>query len=254
MRRLMRSLLVTRLARALSGGPLQSHLSLAHSLWRATLQAGDIAVDATAGVGKDASVLASLVGASGKVHALDVDAAALEACVQCVRDEAGDAAACLQTSAQSHAAPPPGLAPRSATVVAFNLGYLPQRVRREGDAPTAWGGTPTVGDAPTTDAATTIEALSSWALGAVRPGGHVSVAVYPAHAAGAREAVALRAFAGSLSSSAWRATEHAPINHGPTAPFLLSLHRLYREPPVEYAADDFGGAARAAGEALENVL
>ena len=128
MRRLMRSLLVTRLARALSSraGPLQSHLSLAHSLWRATLQQGDIAVDATAGVGHDASVLASLVGPSGTLHALDVDAAALEACAQRVRDEAGEAnAACLRTSAQSHAAPPPGLAPRSATVVAFNLGFLP---------------------------------------------------------------------------------------------------------------------------------
>ena len=130
MRRLMRSLLVTRLARALSSraGPLQSHLSLAHSLWRATLQQGDIAVDATAGVGHDAAILASLVGPGGTLHALDVDAAALEACTQRVRDEAGETnAACLRTSAQSHAAPPPGLAPRSATVVAFNLGFLPTR-------------------------------------------------------------------------------------------------------------------------------
>ena len=128
MRRLMRSLLVTRLARALSSraGPLQSHLSLAHSLWRATLQQGDIAVDATAGVGHDAAILASLVGPGGTLHALDVDAAALEACAERVRAEAGETnAACLRTSAQSHAAPPPGLAPRSATVVAFNLGFLP---------------------------------------------------------------------------------------------------------------------------------
>ena len=125
MRRLMRSLLVTRLARALSSraGPLQSHLSLAHSLWRATLRQGDIAVDATAGVGHDAAILASLVGPGGTLHALDVDAAALEACKQRVREEAN--AACLRISAQSHAAPPPGLAPRSATVVAFNLGFLP---------------------------------------------------------------------------------------------------------------------------------
>ena len=150
----MRSLLVTRLARALSSraGPLQSHLSLAHSLWRATLRQGDIAVDATAGVGHDAAILASLVGPSGTLHALDVDAAALEACTQRVRDEAGEAnAACLRTSAQSHAAPPPGLAPRSATVVAFNLGFLPTRARSD-EAP------------PTTDAETTVEALASFSL------------------------------------------------------------------------------------------
>ena len=235
MRRLMRSLVLTRLARALSSraGPLQSHLSLAHSLWRATLQQGDIAVDATAGVGHDASVLASLVGPSGTLHALDVDAAALEACAQRVRDEAGETnAACLRTSAQSHAAPPPGLAPRSATVVAFNLGFLPTRTRSD-EAP------------PTTDAATTVEALASWALGALKPGGHVSVAIYPGHPAGAREAVALRAFAERLPSSAWRATAHQPVNHEPTAPLLLSLHRLYREPPFKYGEDDFAASVEA---------
>ena len=235
MRRLMRSLVMTRLARALSSraGPLQSHLSLAHSLWRATLQQGDIAVDATAGVGHDAAILASLVGPGGTLHALDVDAAALEACAQRVRDETGETnAACLRTSAQSHAAPPPGLAPRSATVVAFNLGFLPTRARSDA-AP------------PTTDAATTVEALASWALGAVRPGGHVSVAIYPGHPAGAREAVALRAFAERLPSSAWRATCHQPVNHEPTAPLLLSLHRLYREPPFKYAEDDFAESIKA---------
>ena len=235
MRRLMRSLLVTRLARALSSraGPLQSHLSLAHSLWRATLQQGDIAVDATAGVGHDAAILASLVGPGGTLHALDVDAAALEACAQRVRDEAGEAnAACLRTSAQSHAAPPPGLVPRSATVVAFNLGFLPTRARSDA-AP------------PTTDAETTVEALASWALGSVKPGGHVSVAIYPGHPAGAQEAVALRAFAERLPSSAWRATAHQPVNHEPTAPFLLSLHRLYREPPFKYAEDDFADSIKA---------
>ena len=231
MRRLMRSLVLTRLARALSSraGPLQSHLSLAHSLWRATLQQGDVAVDATAGVGHDAAILASLVGPGGTLHALDVDAAALEACAERVRDEAN--AACLRISAQSHAAPPPGLAPRSATVVAFNLGFLPTRARSDA-AP------------PTTDAETTVEALASWALGAVKPGGHVSLAVYPGHDQGAREAVALRAFAERLPSSAWRATCHQPVNHEPTAPLLLSLHRLYREPPFKYAEDDFDSPPR----------
>ena len=106
-------------------------------------------MDATAGVGHDAAILASLVGPSGTLHAIDVDAAALEACARRVRDEAGEAnAACLRPSAQSHAAPPPGLAPRSATVVAFNLGFLPARARSD-EAP------------PTTDAETTVEALAS---------------------------------------------------------------------------------------------
>ena len=234
----MKSLVFTaacRGVRALTSraGALQSHLSLAHSLWRATLQQGDIAVDATAGVGHDAAILASLVGPSGTLHALDVDAAALEACARRVRDEAGETnAACLRISAQSHAAPPPGLAPRSATVVAFNLGFLPTRARSDEQS-------------PTTDAETTVGALASWALGAVKPGGHVSLAIYPGHDQGAREAVALRAFAERLPSSAWRATAHEPVNHEPTAPFLLSLHRLYREPPFKYGEDDFAASIEA---------
>ena len=79
----------------------------------------------------------------------------------------------------------------------------------------------------------------------MKPGGHVSVAIYPGHPAGAREAVALRAFAERLPSSAWRATCHQPVNHEPTAPFLLSLHRLYREPPFEYGEDDFAASTEA---------
>ena len=94
-------------------------------------------MDATAGVGHDAAILASLVGPGGTLHALDVDAAALEACALRVREEAGETnAACLRTSTQSHAAPPPGLAPRSATVVAFNLGFLPTRARSDAAPPT----------------------------------------------------------------------------------------------------------------------
>ena len=50
---------------------------------------------------------------------------------------------------------------------------------------------------------TTTAALCDWALGAVVPGGAVSVSVYPGHASGARESLAVRALARSLSPSAW---------------------------------------------------
>ena len=79
----------------------------------------------------------------------------------------------------------------------------------------------------------------------MKPGGHVSLAIYPGHDQGAREAVALRAFAERLPSSAWRATAHQPVNHEPTAPLLLSLHRLYREPPFKYGEDDFAASIEA---------
>ena len=79
---------------------------------------------------------------------------------------------------------------------------------------------------------------------AVVPGGAVSVSVYPGHASGARESLAVRALARSLSPSAWRATEHVAVNHGPDAPYVVSLHRLFRD-DRENTDDDFA-AARAA--------
>ena len=44
-------------------GPTQSHLTLAHALWRSTVRPGDVVVDATAGRGHDTAVLAELAGA-----------------------------------------------------------------------------------------------------------------------------------------------------------------------------------------------
>ena len=145
------------------------------------------------------------------------------------------------TSVQSHAAPPPGLAPRSARLVVFNLGFLPWRARRDDAAA-----------APTTSAEGVVDALGAWALDALAPGGAASLAIYPQHPAGAREAAALRAFAAALSSSAWRATEHVAVNHAATAPFLLTVHRLYRDAGVreDAADDDFSGARAAAADAL----
>jgi len=50
----------------------------AHATVRAALRAGDIAIDATAGYGRDTAFLAELVGPTGHVFALDVQPLALE--------------------------------------------------------------------------------------------------------------------------------------------------------------------------------
>ena len=211
-------------------GPTQSHLTLAHALWRSTVRPGDVVVDATAGRGHDTAVLAELAGAAGRVYAMDVDAAALAECEARVRAAAPDLGA-FAPILGSHAAPPPGLEPRRARLVVFNLGYLPSKGAAEG--------------VPTTTAETTTAALCDWALGAVAPGGAVSVSVYPGHASGARESLAVRALARALSPSAWRSTEHVAVNHGPDAPYVVSLHRLFRD-DRENADDDFAAARAAA--------
>ena len=50
---------------------------LAHTLVRAVLQPGDIAIDATAGNGHDTQFLAECVGPNGTVYSFDIQLAAL---------------------------------------------------------------------------------------------------------------------------------------------------------------------------------
>ena len=224
-------------------GPTQSHLSLAHSLWRATAGPGDTVVDATCGRGHDTEVLASLVGVEGRTFAMDIDASALASCRERVAaaQPGLEAAGAFVPVLQNHASPPAGLGARRAKLVVFNLGYLPSK----GDA----------AGVPKTAAESTIDALADWALGAVAMGGAASVAVYPGHASGAREAVAVRAFSRALNPSVWRATEHVAVNHARSAPFLVSLHRLYREGrEAQIEDEDFRVPRDAALRALAGTL
>ena len=96
-----------------------------HHALAETLRPGDIAIDATAGNGHDVVMLAQLVGASGKVHAFDLQVTAIEATKEkledadlldrCVLHHAGhekmDALLPPETRGQVRA-------------VVFNLGYL----------------------------------------------------------------------------------------------------------------------------------
>ena len=59
-----------------SGGALNA-VSIAHRVAESVLREGDLAVDATAGNGHDTVFLAQAVGETGKVFAIDVQAAAI---------------------------------------------------------------------------------------------------------------------------------------------------------------------------------
>ncbi|KAJ1446397.1 putative rRNA methylase-domain-containing protein [Pelagophyceae sp. CCMP2097] len=243
--------------------PTQSHLHLARSLWHAAVQPGDVVVDATCGRGGDTLSLVDAVldaeprrgteAPHGRVYSMDIDARAVELCRERLRRELaarGDVDAILgrvlSLELQSHERPPPGLAPRSARVVVFNLGFLPRTD----------GGT-------TTTASTTLTALNDWALDALCAGGVATLAVYPGHDEGLIESVILTEFAKSLSKTVWRCVEHRALNHAQTAPYLLTLHRLYRDkprsaPPEELRADfrradDVEAATAAALEKLAEM-
>lgn len=159
----------------MSGRPVlltqRAHVALA-----SVLSPGDVAVDATAGNGHDTRFLARAVAPAGRVHAFDVQPAALAA------TRARLASAGLSDLVTLHhtghermlEALPEGLSGAVRAVV-FNLGYLPG----SGDK------------AVMTRPETTARALTA-ARALLAPGGLISVLVYRGHPGGPEEAAAVR--------------------------------------------------------------
>lgn len=144
---------------------------IAHARLADHLQAGDLAVDATAGNGHDTAFLAERVGAGGRVIAIDIQEDALAATrarlaaaglLERVDLVCTDHCAHLATLADAHTG--------CVAAVLFNLGYLP-------------GGDKSI----KTDAANTELALDR-ARRLLRCGGLLCVTAYRGHDGGPEEA------------------------------------------------------------------
>jgi hypothetical protein len=196
--------------------PLTRIVAWAQQLAGETLRPGDLAVDLTAGAGRDTLFLWQQVGPTGRVLAFDVQPAAIEQ-TALLLEEAGAAVT-------RHPAPPPGgfppgvhlvrdshahldryLAEAPRAVVA-NLGYLP-------------GGDPAL----TTLPSSTLTALEQ-ALARLASGGRLCVVAYPGHPGGEAEAQAVEALFAGLPSASWQVLRLAVANV-PNAPFLLAAER-----------------------------
>jgi len=204
-----------------------SVLAFAHRIVREALRPGEIAVDATMGNGHDTLFLAQLVGAGGRVYAFDVQEAALaaarkrleaagvpaataaelaEAEPAATEPAAGRVILYLRDHAELAEALPPSAAGRVGAVM-FNLGYLPGSDHKI-----------------VTQPETTVRALSS-AARLLRPGGVISVVVYPGHAGGAEEGEAVGAWAAALPIEAWQAAEYRFLNPKNPAPYVVAVHK-----------------------------
>ena len=97
-----------------------------HAALAEVLRPGDFAIDATAGHGNDVEFLAQLVGDSGKVHAFDLQQAALDTTEEKLR-EAGllDRCALHHASHERMAEILPSEMLGHTKAIVFNLGYLP---------------------------------------------------------------------------------------------------------------------------------
>lgn len=173
------------------------------------LSAGDRVVDATMGNGFDTLFLAERIGKSGKVYAFDLQAAALVTTEGRLKEKGllnrvrliRDSHDCLSTYLEDE---------RVSTIrcAMFNLGYLP-------------GSDKTF----QTDPELTIKALNAVITHLQQPG-IISVLAYTGHAGGREEAEAVKAWAATLSQTAYRVTIEIPDVVKNSPPELILIETI----------------------------
>jgi predicted methyltransferase len=156
----------------------------AHELVQQHLQAGQVAIDATAGNGYDCCFLARQVGSTGKVFAFDIQQQALDSSTRLLQEQGLEKQVQLfllgheqlkkQLPDEYHAV---------VKAVMFNLGYLP------------------LGDRNLTTArTTTLEGLRQ-AQAVLHPHGIITVLAYRGHPGGAEETEAVEQILQTMSGT-----------------------------------------------------
>lgn len=139
----------------------------AHRFLEPALGPGSVALDATAGTGVDTAFLAAHTGPSGRVHAFDIQHAALTRARQRIAEAGLTDRVVWHAACHSRISDHVG-GDRFAAAV-FNLGWLP-------------GGSTAIVTRPDT----TVAALAAAAV-RLEPGGRLSILAYRAHAGGLAE-------------------------------------------------------------------
>jgi SAM-dependent methyltransferase len=184
-----------------------------HRFVAEVLQPGDLALDLTAGTGRDTLFLFHCVGLKGQVIAFDIQREALARTESLL---AGAGARVVFHHCQEGGSPlAPGIhlvhdshrhvsryvldSPRA---VIANLGFLPcgdPRMRTRSES--------------------TLEALHQ-SIELLAPGGRMVVTVYIGHPGGKEEAAAVEALASNLPARNWKVLKVQTVNR-PEAPFLM---------------------------------
>jgi hypothetical protein len=185
----------------------QSHLDLAHAYWTSLVKPGDCVVDATSGNGHDALLLARLALSKEKGGALIVIDKQLQALEETKKrlscELENDIFKLAHFFHQCHSAFPSCISPVSASMIVYNLGYLPKGNKEI-----------------TTKSETTIKSLEA-ALPLIRVGGAISITCYPGHAEGKKETEAILEWAKSLSPQQWSCCHHQWMNRYESPGLLL---------------------------------
>lgn len=179
-----------------------------HELWinGGFLRLGDTVCDATCGNGHDTAFLAQAIGPTGRLVAIDIQQAAIDATAarikEVIPDE--DQRPKIDYVLGSHGDIQQHVGSNVASLICFNTGYLPnsdKTVKTEIDS--------------------TILALEG-SLEALCEGGIASMLCYTGHSGGMEEYEAVREFASGLSSAHWKTSEFRLLN-SPTAPIMVLI-------------------------------
>ncbi len=180
---------------------------LVHSWVQARLRAGDCAIDATAGNGHDTVFLAEIVGSAGRVHAFDLQAAAIEETERLLIEKGLRERVDLIWASHDMLLPQLESLRAQVRVIMFNLGYLPGSDK-----------------AIVTQPDTTLAALQH-SLELLLPGGLISLVLYLGHPGGQDEAEAVLHFCRALDPTEFRAYRSDALNYNQPPPFAVGIER-----------------------------
>lgn len=184
---------------------LSSVLKYNHELIRQRVNLGDAVIDATLGNGNDTLFLAGLIGQEGQLFGFDIQPRAIEKTAE-VLQHAGYWHQGIHLLEKNHAdmlehIPQELLGSFSA--IMFNLGYLPGADHSKITKP-----------------ATTLPALHA-ALTLLKPGGLLTITIYPGHSGGRAEAEAIEQWAVNLPQQQYQALCYKFINQRNDPPYLI---------------------------------
>ena len=178
---------------------------LAHYKTGLIIKEGDSVVDATAGNGNDTVFLAEKVGPTGHVYAFDIQIDALTKTAEVlIEKELSDRVSLIQSGHEQLLQ----YVRNPVSVVMYNLGFLP-------------GGDRQV----TTKSETTLSSFKQ-ALTLLKPGGLITMVLYPGHSEGRLEKEALILVCKDLSSSDYAVAHLELLNQANDPPELLVVQKI----------------------------
>lgn len=181
-----------------------SLVELAHSLVKANIKPGSIAIDATVGNGRDTAFLLDLIKPNGKVFGFDIQEMAIEQTLTNLHDSPYlDCLALINSSHADMCKFIPSVYHSKVSAIMFNLGYLP-------------GGDKRI----ITQAGSTLAALSA-ARQLLAMDGIITVLAYPGHEGGEMEADQVKQWCLSLNQERNQAKVYKSQSDNPSAPVLF---------------------------------